>query len=50
MKRACLYQTQKTMDKFLCELSLRNPRSEFHTVGEVLKSIAANTKIVINVL
>ncbi|MGV8094217.1 MAG: hypothetical protein AB2L24_20335 [Mangrovibacterium sp.] len=60
MKRACLYQTQKVRDKFLCELersgnprselSLRNPRSEFHTVGEILKSIATKTEVVINIL
>jgi hypothetical protein len=41
MKRACLHQTQKVMDKFLCELERSgNPRSEFHPVGEILKSIA----------
>jgi hypothetical protein len=51
MKRACLYQRKMTMSKFLCELERSgNPRSEFHTVGERLKSIAVNTKVVINVL
>jgi hypothetical protein len=41
MKRAWLYQTQKVRDKFLCE---------FHTVGEILKSIATKTEVVINIL
>jgi hypothetical protein len=60
VKRACLYQTQKAMYLFLCELERsgnprselslrigaqrksvkRNPRNEFPTVGEILKSIA----------
>jgi hypothetical protein len=58
MKRVCLHQTRKLMDIFLCELersgnprselSLRNPRREFHPVGSLVKRTAVYMRFVIN--
>jgi len=41
MEQACLHQTQKAMDMFLCG---------FHTVKGILKSITANTTLVVSIL
>jgi hypothetical protein len=61
MKRACLHQIQKLMDIFLCELERsgigvqrksvkRNSRREFHPVGGLMKGIAVDTEVAVNVL